>query len=55
MAILGVDVGGSFTNAGGAPGQILFNGTELPPFASLELRPGDLLRIETPGGGYGKR
>jgi N-methylhydantoinase B len=40
----------------GAPGRNLLNGEELPPFASRELAPGDLLRIETPGGGgYGSR
>jgi N-methylhydantoinase B len=38
----------------GAPGRTLLNGEELPPFASRELRAGDLLRVETPGGGgYG--
>jgi len=38
----------------GAPGRTLLNGDELPPFATRELAPGDLLRIETPGGGgYG--
>jgi N-methylhydantoinase B len=38
----------------GAPGRSLLNGVELPPFATRELEPGDLLRIETPGGGgYG--
>ena len=35
----------------GAPGRNLLNGTELPAKASGELRPGDRLRIETPGGG----
>ena len=43
--------------AGGGDGQRgrnLLNGEELPPFASRELAPGDLLRVETPGGGgYG--
>ena len=43
--------------AGGAPGatgRTLLNGEELPPFATRELEPGDLLRVETPGGGgYG--
>ena len=35
-------------------GRTLLNGEELPPFATRELEPGDLLRIETPGGGgYG--
>ena len=38
----------------GAPGRTLLNGEELPPFATRELVPGDLLRVETPGGGgYG--
>jgi N-methylhydantoinase B len=38
----------------GSPGRNLLNGAELPPFASLELEAGDVLRIETPGGGgYG--
>jgi N-methylhydantoinase B len=35
----------------GAPGRNLVNGEELGPKASGELRPGDRLRIETPGGG----
>jgi N-methylhydantoinase B len=39
----------------GAPGRNLLNGEELPPKASGALRPGDRLRIETPGGGgHGK-
>jgi N-methylhydantoinase B len=39
----------------GAPGRNLLNGDELPAKASGTLRPGDRLRIETPGGGgYGK-
>ena len=39
----------------GVPGRNLLNRTELPPKASGTLRPGDRLRIETPGGGgYGK-
>ncbi len=29
----------------------LLNGEELPAIAELDLEPGDLLRIETPGGG----
>ena len=38
----------------GLPGRNVLNGEELPPFASCELAAGDLLRIETPGGGgYG--
>jgi N-methylhydantoinase B len=43
--------------AGGAPGATgrnLHDGRELPPKTSGPLRPGDRLRIETPGGGgYG--
>jgi N-methylhydantoinase B len=39
----------------GAPGRNMLNGEELPPKASGSLRPGDRLRIETPGGGgYGR-
>jgi N-methylhydantoinase B len=45
---------GQAGGAPGLPGRNLLNGEELPPFASRELAPGDLLRIETPGGGgYG--
>ena len=40
----------------GAPGRNLLNGEELPAKASGTLRPGDRLRIETPGGGgYGRQ
>jgi N-methylhydantoinase B len=40
--------------ADGAPGRNLLNGDRLPSKAAGELKPGDLLRIETPGGGgYG--
>jgi N-methylhydantoinase B len=40
--------------AGGAPGSNLLNGRPLPAKASADLAAGDLLRIETPGGGgYG--
>jgi N-methylhydantoinase B len=35
----------------GLPGRNLLNGRELPAFATVDLEPGDLLRIETPGGG----
>jgi N-methylhydantoinase B len=35
----------------GQPGRNLLNGEELEPKASGTLRPGDRLRIETPGGG----
>jgi N-methylhydantoinase B len=39
----------------GAAGRTLVNGVELPASASADLRPGDLVRIETPGGGgYGR-
>jgi N-methylhydantoinase B len=40
--------------AGGRPGAVgrnVLNGEELPPKATRQLRAGDLLRIETPGGG----
>jgi N-methylhydantoinase B len=38
----------------GATGRNLLNGGELPAFASRDLETGDVLRIETPGGGgYG--
>ncbi len=38
----------------GRPGRNLLNGVELPAFATVDLEPGDVLRIETPGGGgYG--
>jgi N-methylhydantoinase B len=40
----------------GEPGRNLLNGEELPPKASGTLKPGDRLRIETPGGGgHGER
>ena len=35
----------------GLPGRNLLNGAELAPKAAGRLRPGDRLRIETPGGG----
>jgi N-methylhydantoinase B len=35
----------------GAAGRNLLNGRELPAKATVQLRAGDLLRIETPGGG----
>jgi N-methylhydantoinase B len=37
--------------ADGTPGRNLLNGEALPSKAAGELRPGDRLRIETPGGG----
>ena len=41
--------------ADGQPGRNLLNGEPLPSKAAGELRPGDRLRIETPGGGgYGQ-
>jgi len=45
---------GAAGGADGLPGRNLLNGKELPAFATFDLEPGDLLRIETPGGGgYG--
>ena len=35
----------------GAPGRNLVNGEELPGKATRDLAPGDLVRVETPGGG----
>jgi N-methylhydantoinase B len=35
----------------GAPGRNLLNGEELPAFVSRDLEPGDVLTVETPGGG----
>lgn len=35
----------------GLPGRTLVNGVELPASATVDLAPGDLVRIETPGGG----
>ena len=35
----------------GVPGRNLLNGVELPAFVTTDLVAGDLLRIETPGGG----
>ncbi len=42
---------GEAGGADGTPGRNLVNGRELPGFATLDLAAGDLLRIETPGGG----
>ncbi|MGE5635439.1 MAG: hydantoinase B/oxoprolinase family protein [Nocardioidaceae bacterium] len=42
---------GADGGAPGAPGRNSVNGTPLPSKASGALRPGDRLRIETPGGG----
>ena len=45
---------GAAGGAEGAPGRNLLNGEQLPPFATRDLEAGDVLRIETPGGGgYG--
>jgi N-methylhydantoinase B len=45
---------GTAGGANGAMGRNLLNGEELPPKVSRALRAGDVLRIETPGGGgYG--
>ena len=42
---------GARGGADGLPGRTFLNGMELPAIANLALRAGDLLRIETPGGG----
>ena len=42
---------GARGGADGMPGRTFLNGMELPAIANLDLRAGDLLRIETPGGG----
>ena len=40
----------------GAPGRNFLNGEELPAKATRDLAAGDLVRIETPGGGgFGAR
>jgi N-methylhydantoinase B len=45
---------GAEGGADGLPGRNLLNGEELPAFATADLAPGDVLTIETPGGGgYG--
>jgi N-methylhydantoinase B len=46
LAPSGAEQGGD-----GLPGRNLLNGEEVPAFATLDLEAGDLLRIETPGGG----
>jgi N-methylhydantoinase B len=46
---------GAACGGGGLAGRNLLNGVELPAFATVDLEPGDVLRIETPGGGgYGE-
>ena len=42
---------GTEGGADGLPGRNLLNGDELPAFATVDLQAGDVLRIETPGGG----
>jgi N-methylhydantoinase B len=42
---------GAHGGAEGAPGRNLLNGTELPAKTTIDLAEGDVLRIETPGGG----
>jgi N-methylhydantoinase B len=37
--------------APGLPGRNMVNGEEIPAKATLDLEPGDVVRIETPGGG----
>jgi N-methylhydantoinase B len=45
---------GSHGGGDGAPGRNLLNGAALPAKCRRELQPGDVLTIETPGGGgYG--
>jgi N-methylhydantoinase B len=40
----------------GLPGRTLVNGVEQPPKLTLQLRGGDVVRVETPGGGgHGRR
>ena len=48
--------GGAAGGEDGARGRTLVNGEEQPPKLTLQLRAGDLIRVETPGGGgYGGR
>jgi N-methylhydantoinase B len=42
---------GALGGGPGMPGRNLLNGEELPPFAARTLEPGDVLTVETPGGG----
>ena len=42
---------GAHGGADGRPGRNLVNGREVPAKATLDLEPGDVVRIETPGGG----
>ena len=43
--------GGREGGGDGAAGRDLLNGEPLPSKGEGDLRPGDVLRIETPGGG----
>jgi N-methylhydantoinase B len=46
---------GAAGGGAGLPGRNSVNGRELPAKATLDLEPGDVVRIETPGGGgYGE-
>jgi N-methylhydantoinase B len=46
--------GGAAGGMHGSPGRNLVNGREVPAKATLDLQAGDIVRIETPGGGgYG--
>ena len=42
---------GAEGGADGLPGRSELNGAALPAFVTCDLEPGDLLRVETPGGG----
>ncbi|MGH2971647.1 MAG: hydantoinase B/oxoprolinase family protein, partial [Gaiellaceae bacterium] len=42
---------GAAGGADGAPGRTLVNGEDQPAKVTRALRAGDLVRIETPGGG----
>ena len=42
---------GAASGSDGAPGRTLVNGEEQPPKLTRQLRAGDVIRIETPGGG----
>jgi N-methylhydantoinase B len=42
---------GAVGGSDGQPGRNLLNGVEVPGKAVLDLQPGDVIRIETPGGG----
>jgi N-methylhydantoinase B len=42
---------GAAGGADGLPGRSILNGEELPAFITTDLEPGDVVRVETPGGG----